>query len=137
MSRQVKPGTKPYRARLRARLAALGFPEAAVPAKVAENLIVECGIPPRTAWRLASELSLDVAADRYNAVTGDPRAGMRGTRIWEYEQWPGRGVRPTVTALRVLATVYGTGWTSLLGLRDLEQLPVKVRKENHADGQPG
>lgn len=136
MSRQAKPGSKPYRAQLRDRLAALGFPEEAIPARVAENLIVECGIPPRTAWRLASELSLDVAAHQYNAVTGDPRAGMRGTRIWEYEQWPERGVRPTVAALRVLAQVYGTGWKSLLGLRDLEQLPAKDLAEYHAEAEP-
>ncbi|WP_410642772.1 hypothetical protein [Amycolatopsis sp. lyj-346] len=136
MSRQAKPGSKPYRAQLRERLAALGFPEAAMPAQVARNLIVECRIPPRTAWRLASELSLDVAAHQYNAVTGDPRAGMRGTRIWEYEQWPERGVRPTVAALRVLAQVYGTSWKCLLGLRDLEQLPAKDLAEYHAEAEP-
>jgi hypothetical protein len=133
MSRQVKPGSKPYRAQLRDRLAALGFPQEAIPAQVAKNLIVECRIPPRTAWRLASELSLDVAAHQYNALTGDPRAGMRGTRIWEYEQWPERGVRPTVAALRVLAQVYGTDWKCLLGLRDLEQLPAKDLAEYHAE----
>ncbi|MGW4062963.1 hypothetical protein ACWEGE_32100 [Amycolatopsis sp. NPDC004747] len=136
MSRQAKPGSKPYRAQLRDRLAALGFPEEAIPAQVAKNLIVECRIPPRTAWRLASELSLDVAAHQYNAVTGDPRAGMRGTRIWEYEQWPDRGVRPTVAALRVLAQVYGTGWKCLLGLRDLERLPAKDLAEYHAEAEP-
>ncbi len=136
MSRQAKPGSKPYRAQLRDRLAALGFPQEAIPAQVAKNLIVECGIPPRTAWRLASELSLDVAAHQYNAVTGDPRAGMRGTRIWEYEQWPERGVRPTVAALRVLAQVYGTGWKCLLGLRDLEQLPAKDLVEYHTEEDP-
>ncbi|MFB9684370.1 hypothetical protein [Amycolatopsis plumensis] len=136
MSRQAKPGSKPYRAQLRERLTALGFPEEEIPAQVAKNLIVECRIPPRTAWRLASELSLDVAAHQYNAVTGDPRAGMRGTRIWEYEQWPDRGVRPTVAALRVLARVYGTGWKCLLGLRDLEQLPAKDLAEYHADTEP-
>jgi hypothetical protein len=136
MSRQVKPGSKPYRAQLRDRLTALGFPGEAIPARVAENLIVECRVPPRTAWRLASELSLDVAAHQFNTLTGDPRAGMRGTRIWEYEQWPERGVRPTVAALRVLAQVYGTGWKSLLGLRDLEQLPAKDLAEYHADVEP-
>ncbi|MEV7097486.1 hypothetical protein AB0M80_32010 [Amycolatopsis sp. NPDC051045] len=114
----------------------MGFPQEAIPAQVAKNLIVECRIPPRTAWRLASELSLDVAAHQYNAVTGDPRAGMRGTRIWEYEQWPERGVRPTVAALRVLAQVYGTSWKCLLGLRDLEQLPAKDLAEYHADAEP-
>ncbi|HET6711502.1 hypothetical protein [Amycolatopsis sp.] len=136
MSRQAKPGSKPYRAQLRDRLTALGFPEEALPAQVAKNLILECRIPPRTAWRLASELSLDVAAHQYNAVTGDPRAGMRGTRIWEYEQWPERGVRPTVAALRVLAQVYGTSWKCLLGLRDLEQLPAKDLAEYHAEPEP-
>jgi hypothetical protein len=136
MSRQVKPGSKPYRAQLRDRLTALGFPAEAIPARVAENLVVDCGVPPRTAWRLASELSLDVAAHQFNTLTGDPRAGMRGTRIWEYEQWPERGVRPTVAALRVLAQVYGTSWKSLLGLRDLEQLPAKDLAEYHADVEP-
>jgi hypothetical protein len=136
MSRQVKPGSKPYRAQLRDRLAALGFPDEAIPARVAEDLIVACRVPPRTAWRLASELSLDVAAHQFNTLTGDPRAGMRGTRIWEYEQWPERGVRPTVAALRVLAQVYGTSWKSLLGLRDLEQLPAKDLAEYHAEVEP-
>ena len=133
MSRQVKPGSKPYRAQLRTRLATLGFPADAIPAKVAEHLITECRMSPRTAWRLASELSLDRAAHDYNAITGDPRAGMRGTRIWEYEQWPDRGVRPTLPALRILAQVYGTTWRSLLGPRDLDRLPPRDLAEYHAD----
>jgi hypothetical protein len=111
----------------------LGFPEEAICAKVAENLITECQIRPRTAWRLAAELSLEMAAYQYNVITDDPRAGMRGSRIWEYEQWPERGVRPTVPALRILAKVYGTTWRSLLAMRDLEQLPAKELAEYHAD----
>lgn len=132
MSRQAKPGSKPYRAQLRERLAKLGFPEEARCALVAENLVAECGISPRTAWRLACELSLEAAATRYNAITGDMRAGMRGSRIWEYEQWPGRGVRPTLRALRILAEVYGTTWRSLLTVRDLEELPAKDLAQYHA-----
>jgi hypothetical protein len=135
MSRQAKPGSKPYRAELRERLAALGFRDDVVCARVAENLITECRIRPRTAWRLACELSLEMAAAKYNAITGDPRAGMRGSRIWEYEQWPDRGVRPTVPALRVLAQMYGTSWQSLLALHDLEHLPAKDLAEYHDDVQ--
>jgi hypothetical protein len=133
MSRQAKPGSKPYRAQLRERLAKLGFPEEAHSALVAENLVAECGIRPRTAWRLACELSLEAAASSYNAITGDMRAGMRGSRIWEYEQWPDRGVRPTVRSLRILAQVYGTTWRALLTVRDLEELPAKDLAEYHAD----
>lgn len=132
MSRQAKPGSKPYRAQLRERLAKLGFPEEARCALVAENLVAECGIRPRTAWRLACELSLEAAATRYNAITGDMKAGMRGSRIWEYEQWPDRGVRPTMRALRILAQTYGTTWRALLTLRDLEDLPAKDLAEYHA-----
>ncbi|WP_125592282.1 hypothetical protein [Amycolatopsis balhimycina] len=51
ISRQVKPGSKPYRDRL----AALGFREEAVPAEVAKTLIVECGIPPRLERRKADQ----------------------------------------------------------------------------------
>jgi hypothetical protein len=136
VTRQAKPGSKPYRGQLRDRLAGLGFAEDVIHAKVAENLMTECGIRPRTAWRLAAELSLDGAAVRYNAITRDPRAGMRGSRIWEFEQWPERGVRPTLPALRVLAQAYGTTWRSLLELRDLEQLPAKELAEYHADVPP-
>lgn len=136
MSQRAKPGSKPYRAQLRDRLAALGFSAGAIPAKVAEHLITECQMSPRTAWRLASELSLDRAAHDYNALTGDPRAGMRGTRIWEYEQWPDRGVRPTLQALRILARVYGTTWKSLLGLADLDHLPPRDLAEYHDPDRP-
>lgn len=136
MSQRAKPGSKPYRAQLRDRLAVLGFPAAAIPAKVAEHLITECHMSPRTAWRLASELSLDRAAHDYNALTGDPRAGMRGTRIWEYEQWPDRGVRPTLQSLRILAQVYGTSWKSLLGFADLEHLPPRDLAEYHDSDSP-
>lgn len=137
MSRQAKPGSKPYRTQLRERLVSLGFSEDALCAHIAQNLISECGVRPRTAWRLACEMSLETAATRYNAITGEPRAGMRGSRIWEFEQWPERGVRPTVSALRVLAQVYGTSWRSLLTLRDLEELPAKELAEYHTIEQQG
>lgn len=137
MSRQAKPGSKPYRTQLRERLVSLGFSEDALCAHIAQNLIAECGVRPRTAWRLACEMSLETAATRYNAITGEPRAGMRGSRIWEFEQWPERGVRPTVSVLRVLAQVYGTTWRSLLTLRDLEGLPAKELAEYHTIEQQG
>ncbi|NJC69916.1 hypothetical protein HC031_09345 [Planosporangium thailandense] len=109
----------------------MGFSEDAIPARVAQHLTAECQIRPRTAWRLACDMSLDLAARHYNAVNGDARAGMRGSRIWEYEQWPDRGVRPTLSALRTLAQVYGTSWKSLLDLRDLEHLPPRDLAEYH------
>ncbi|BFU44063.1 hypothetical protein [Krasilnikovia sp. MM14-A1004] len=132
MSRQVKAGSKAYRTQVRDRLAALGFPAEIISARVAEQLIAECQVRPRTAWRLAAELSLDLAARHYNTINADPRAGMRGSRVWEYEQWPDRGVRPTVHVLRILAQVYGTEWRSLLDLRDLENLPPKELAEYHS-----
>lgn len=132
MSSQVKPGSKSHRTQLRDRLLALGFPEETVAAQVAERLTAECQIRPRTAWRLAAELSLESAACHYNSLHGESRAGMRGSRIWEYEQWPNRGVRPTLSALRILAQTYATDWTSLLDLHDLEHLPPKDLAEYRA-----
>lgn len=132
MSRQIKPGSKAHRTQVRDRLAALGFAKEAISARLAEHLIAECDIRPRAAWRLAAELSLDLAAARYNTLHGDPRAGMRGSRIWEYEQWPDRGVRPTLPALRILAEVYHTPWPTLLDLRDLQHLPAADLAEYHA-----
>ncbi|WP_199818914.1 hypothetical protein [Streptomyces sp. NRRL B-1347] len=117
---------------MRDRLAALGFPGEVIRTHVAEHLIAKCQIRPRTAWRLAADLSLDQAARHYNVVRGDAGAGMRGSRIWEYEQWPDRGVRPTLPALRILAQVYGTDFRDLLDLCDLERLPPGYLAEYHA-----
>ncbi|MGW2022472.1 hypothetical protein [Streptomyces decoyicus] len=139
---QYKLGSKPHRRELRERLQTLGFSEDRICAAVAEELQRTCQMRPRQAWRLACEMALDEAAARYNALMDDSRSRMRGSRVWDYEQWPQRGVRPTVNVLRSLAAVYGTTWVSLVDLEDLQHMPDEERELYHrrastdGDGPP-
>jgi tetratricopeptide (TPR) repeat protein len=126
-----QPGSKAYRRQLRASVAALGFSGSQIVEHVANELMCGCGVRPRAAWRMAAELSLDEAAARYNALAGDPRCGMRGSRIWDYEQWPRRGVRPTLNVLKTLARVYDTRWPQLVSLDDLARMPEADRAAYH------
>ncbi|REF00533.1 NB-ARC domain-containing protein [Thermomonospora umbrina] len=131
MSSQPKPGSKPYRNALRSTLRGLGFGERQIVERVALDLIQACGCRPRQAWRLACELALSEVAARYNVITGDPNAPMRQGRIWEFEQWPAKGTRPTVDTLKILAQIFGTTWDHLVDLADLERMPSKDRNAYH------
>lgn len=53
------------------------------------------GIRPRRAWRDAAGLSQQGAAERFDAITGNPRAPMSSKRIRNFEAWPDGGIRPT------------------------------------------
>lgn len=128
VSAPAKAGSKSYRRRLRAEMERLGFSEQQIAEHVAADLAFHCAVRPRTAWRLARELTLDQAAERFNAELGDPRAPMKGSRIWEFEQWPGRGIRPSWKVLRTLGAIYGTPWNRLVDIEDIRELPDPDRK---------
>jgi hypothetical protein len=117
-----KPGSRPYRDQLRRSLVAAGITGPQLVSQVAADL-GRCGMRPRQAWRYAAELSQTQAATRFNEITGNPRAPMRGNRIGDYEKWPDGGVRPPVRALTVLAQAYGTTWDQLVDARDLACMP--------------
>jgi len=123
-----KAGSKPYRDQLRADLAGLGVRGQRLTELIARDLQQQ-GARPRQAWRYAAELSQREAAERFNQVSGNPRAPMTGNRIGDYEQWPGGGVRPTLPVLRILAEAYGTTWDQLVDARDLRHMPEDDRLE--------
>ncbi|MBV9446300.1 MAG: hypothetical protein JO345_10435 [Streptosporangiaceae bacterium] len=99
MSVRYKSGSRPYRDALRASLQALGARDPRLTELVARDL-QKHGIRPRRAWRDAAELSQQQAADRFNQLTGNPRAPMSKRRISDFETWPDGGVRPTMTTLK-------------------------------------
>lgn len=62
-------------------------------------------IGPRTALRWAHNLSHQEVADRWNALEmGEPT--MVKARVYQFEQWPVKGRRPSLSALHVLARIY-------------------------------
>jgi len=126
MTVRFKTGSKPYRDRLRASLSASGARGSRLAELVARDL-QQHGTRPRQAWRYAAELSQRQAAERFNQITGNPRAPMTGNRIGDFEQWPDGGVRPTVATLKILADAYGTTWDQLVDASDLAHMPEDDR----------
>ncbi|MEU5019066.1 hypothetical protein AB0G60_16840 [Streptomyces angustmyceticus] len=117
---------------MRADLLRLGVAEGQLVHHMAAELMRSCAMRPRLAWRLANELTLDEVAGRFNALLSDPRAPMKGARIWDYEQWPARGTRPSMKALRTLSEIYGVSWDELVDYSDLQHLPEAERAAYHA-----
>ncbi|MDQ5856088.1 MAG: NB-ARC domain-containing protein [Actinomycetota bacterium] len=122
-----KQGSKAYRDQRRERLARLGVDGRRLIEPVVADLM-RCGCRPREAWRLAWELTQGEVAARFNQIRGDSNMRMRGSRICEYEKWPIGGVRPSVRALEILATIYETTWDRLVDVDDLEAMPARDRQ---------
>jgi transcriptional regulator with XRE-family HTH domain len=139
MSVRHKSGSKAYRDELRGSLQALGAQGARLTELVARDL-QQRGARPRRAWREAAELSQRQAAERFNQLTGNPRAPMTGNRIGDFEKWPDGGARPTMATLKILADIYGTTWDQLVDSHDLAHMSDRDRLEyvesNRAPARP-
>jgi hypothetical protein len=114
---------------LRDRMLGLGFGRDEIAAEIARRYRVR----PREAYRLAWGWTPDHAAARFNqrAVRREigPEAGvsLTGSRLREYEQWPGSMRKPPVDVLVALAGMYETDVLCLLDLADHESLPQQDR----------
>ncbi|MBL1075792.1 tetratricopeptide repeat protein [Nocardia sp. 2] len=129
------PADKDERRRLREKLRGLGLSDRQVDEPLAAELR-QRGYRPRVAWRLARDFSQQTVADEFNTLSDS--GGMRASRISEFERWPfapdgsvrpDKGARPSLDALRTLATVYGTTWDQLVDLADLEHLSEEIQTE--------
>ncbi|MCU1646004.1 MAG: hypothetical protein JWN03_6279 [Nocardia sp.] len=122
------------RRRIRDQLLGVGLTDRQLVEPLAAELR-QRGYRPRAAWRYANDLTQPEVADQFNALTDS--FAMRASRISEYERWPfardgtarARSPRPTLSALRTLAVIYGTTWDQLVDVADLEQMPESERRE--------
>jgi tetratricopeptide (TPR) repeat protein len=86
------------------------------------------GVSPRIAYRWAHNLSHQEVADRWNALdAGD--ATMVKARIYQFENWPVQGRRPSVAALYALARVYQAMARALLTPAEYALYPQQERAE--------
>jgi transcriptional regulator with XRE-family HTH domain len=122
---------------LRRRLTDWGWPIDEIAAAIGAQFRVR----PRAAYRYATGLSGQKAADAYNARfgTADRSAPMSKTRISEYENWPiGQNTRkPSLTVLDNLAQLYGTTRRRLIDYHDWAALSDAVRQALQTGQQIG
>ncbi len=93
------------------------------PEQIAAAMAQQFGDRPRPAWRHAYGWTQDEVAARFNEAVGDEQASMTGNRISDYERWPRKGgIKPTVRALGILATIYSTRVLNLIDSHDRKRL---------------
>src|SRR5690348_5178137 len=90
---------------------------------VAAEMTRRYGISPRAAWRHTHGLTQDEVAARYNQSDDTGQAGMSGSRICEFENWPAAsGKKPSVHSLIRLAAIYQTTPRKLLSVSEYGKL---------------
>lgn len=131
MMAYAKTSLRAEKRALREKMRAMGLGYSEIAAEFARRYRVR----PRAAWREAYGWSLQEAAARINAHSGevglDPGgiAAMTAAHLCEHENWPGLGPepsgrRPTPYLLALLAAVYGCDVTGLIDLADREHFPL-------------
>lgn len=95
--------------------------------QIALEMVRQWRFRPRQAWRHAHGLTQEEVATRYNQLLDGGQAPMSGKRISDYETWPAAGVKPSIAALSVLATVYGASVSQLVDQQDRDALSPHER----------
>ncbi|MEV4364449.1 helix-turn-helix transcriptional regulator [Nonomuraea sp. NPDC049625] len=69
---------------------------------------------PLRLYRHAAGLTAGQTIEVFHQLAGTMGAGLRESRLYDYENWPQAGRRPSVSTLCLLARIYGTRPAHLL-----------------------
>ncbi|MEU9884171.1 hypothetical protein [Sphaerisporangium sp. NPDC051011] len=76
--------------------------------QIADMFSVYHDVSPLRLYRYAYGLTAAEAAARYNDADPAGTAALRESRLYEFEYWPQRGIRPTARTIALFAQVYRT-----------------------------
>jgi hypothetical protein len=93
--------------------------------QIAVILALDHPATPLRLYRYAAGLTAAQAVDAFHRLAGTTGAGLRESRLYDHETWPQAGRRPSVSALCLLARVYGTRPEHLLTTETLARYPVR------------
>ncbi|NRQ39804.1 helix-turn-helix transcriptional regulator [Nonomuraea sp. NN258] len=82
--------------------------------QIAVILALDHPATPLRLYRYATGLTAAQTIDAFHHLAGTNGAGLRESRLYDYENWPQAGRRPSAFTLRLLARIYGTQPTYLL-----------------------
>ncbi|MGW2157533.1 helix-turn-helix domain-containing protein [Nonomuraea sp. NPDC001699] len=63
---------------------------------------------PLRLYRYAAGLTAAQTVDAFHRLARTDGTGLRESRLYDYENWPQAGRRPSILTLRLLARIYGT-----------------------------
>ncbi|MFC4585459.1 hypothetical protein [Sphaerisporangium corydalis] len=108
--------------------------------EVADMFSVCHDVSPLRLYRYAYGLTAAEAAARYNDLDPAGTAALRESRLYEFEHWPQRGMRPIARTIALFAHVYRTTARRLVGdqvyasysVRDRDLIDRTDHRSSHA-----
>jgi hypothetical protein len=89
---------------------------------------------PLRLYRYAAGLTAAQAVEAFHRLAGTTGAGLRESRLYDYENWPQAGRRPSVPTLRLLARIYGAQPTRLLTIETLATYSTRDQNSLRNEG---
>ncbi|KAB8192547.1 hypothetical protein FH608_023870 [Nonomuraea phyllanthi] len=89
---------------------------------------------PLRLYRYAAGLTAAQTIEAFHQFAGTIGAGLRESRLYDYENWPQAGRRPSVSTLRLLARIYGTRPAHLLTAETLATYARHDQRILHEEG---
>ncbi|MEV0623547.1 hypothetical protein AB0I81_60240 [Nonomuraea sp. NPDC050404] len=82
--------------------------------QIATILALDHPATPLRLYRHAAGLTATQTVNAFHRLADTAGAGLRESRLYDYENWPTTGRRPSLYALHLLARIYGTRPACLL-----------------------
>ncbi|WP_157254897.1 hypothetical protein [Nonomuraea typhae] len=76
--------------------------------QIALILALDHPATPLRLHRYAAGLTAAQTVETFHRLSGTTGAGLRESRLYDYENWPQAGRRPSISTLRMLARIYDT-----------------------------
>ncbi|MEV4471223.1 helix-turn-helix transcriptional regulator [Nonomuraea sp. NPDC049504] len=100
--------------------------------QIATILALDHPASPLRLYRHAAGLTAGQVVNAFHRLADSARAGLRESRLYEYENWPKQGRRPSPYTLHLLARIYGTQPACLL---TSAMLATYTPRDQHILGQ--
>ncbi|SEH02403.1 hypothetical protein SAMN05444920_12661 [Nonomuraea solani] len=102
--------------------------------QIATILALDHPATPLRLYRYAAGLTAAQAVAAFHRLADTTGAGLRESRLYEYETGPKAGRRPSVSTLRLLARIYGTRPAHLLTSETLATYAQRDQRTLHEEG---
>ncbi|MFI6816111.1 helix-turn-helix domain-containing protein [Nonomuraea sp. NPDC050328] len=102
--------------------------------QVAVILALDHPATPLRLYRYAAGLTAAQTIEAFHQLAGTTGAGLRESRLYDYENWPQAGRRPSISTLRLLARIYGAHPARLLTAAMIATYPRRDQEALHDEG---
>jgi hypothetical protein len=104
--------------------------------QIAVILALDHPATPLRLYRYAAGLTAAQTVAAYHRLADTTGAGLRESRLYEHENWPQAGRRPSTYTLTLLARIYGTHPSHLLTTEMLATYSRRDQHTLHEEGEP-